>query len=221
MRHEYKHQINYEDYLVIKSRLKVLAKQDPHADSDGKYVIHSLYFDNFSDKALHEKLDGLDRREKFRIRYYNHDTDYICLEKKSRISGLCDKQSAPLTKEEVIKICHGDISFLRLSDHALLQELYVKMKQQLLKPKVIVDYEREPYIYEPGNVRITLDQNIRVGLYPHRLFEESHIGIPVSRDIILEVKYDAFLPEIMEKAVRVPCRQASAFSKYAACRIYG
>ena len=220
MRHEYKHQINYEDYLVIKSRLKVLAKQDPHADDNGKYVIHSLYFDNFSDKALREKIDGLDRREKFRIRYYNRDTDYICLEKKSRISGLCDKQSAPLTKEEVMKICHGDLSFLLSSDHVLLKELYAKMKYQLLRPKVIVDYEREPYIYGPGNVRVTLDRNIRTCLYPHKLFEESYVSMSAGEDIILEVKYDAFLPEIMAKAVRMPCRQSSSFSKYAACRMY-
>lgn len=222
MRHEYKHRINYEDYLVIKSRLKALAASDSHAGTDGRYLIHSLYFDNFSDKALREKLDGIDRREKFRIRYYNNDTDYIRLEKKSKIHGLCDKQSAPLTREEAMRICNGDIAFLHSSDRPLLQELYVKMQYQLLKPRVIVDYEREPFVYAPGNVRITFDSNIRTGLYHNKLFEGDYETVPAEPGcIILEVKYDAFLPEIMEKAVRVPGRQASAFSKYAACRIYG
>lgn len=222
MRHEYKHRINYEDYLVIKSRLKELVKPDPHAGEDGRYLIHSLYFDNLSDKALREKLDGVERREKFRIRYYNDDTDYIRLEKKSKIHGLCDKQSAPLTKEETIRICNGDLDFMPASDRPLLQELYAKMRYQLLRPRVIVDYEREPYIYGPGNVRITFDGNIRTGLYHNKLFEGPFYTAPAeSGCIILEVKYDAFLPEIIEKAVRVPNRQASAFSKYAACRIYG
>lgn len=221
MRHEYKHRISYEDYLVIKSRLKHLVKPDTHAGSDGRYTIHSLYFDNLSDKALREKLDGVDRREKFRIRYYNDDTTYIRLEKKSKIHGLCDKQSAPLTKEEVICICNGDIGFLPRSGRPLLQELYAKMQYQLLRPRVIVDYEREPYIYGPGNVRITFDSNIRTGLYHDRLFAGDYASVPTEEGIILEVKYDAFLPEIIEKAVRVPNRQASAFSKYAVCRKFG
>lgn len=222
MRHEYKHRINYEDYLVIKSRIKHLAKQDAHVGENGKYTIHSLYFDNLSDKALREKLDGVDRREKFRIRYYNDDTGYIRLEKKSKIHGLCDKQSAPLTKEEVIRICNGDISFLLASGQPLLQELYAKMKSQLLKPRVIVDYEREPYVYAPGNVRVTFDSHIRTSLYHNTLFEREYFSVPAEDEgIILEVKYDAFLPEIMEKAVRVPNRQASAYSKYAVCRRFG
>lgn len=221
MRHEYKHRISYEDYLVIRSRLKVLARQDSHVGSDGKYLIHSLYFDNLSDKALREKLDGVNQREKFRIRYYNDNTDYICLEKKSKVYGLCEKQSTSITKEETMKICNGDISFLLLSEKPLLQELYAKMKYQLLKPRVIVDYEREPYVYGAGNVRVTFDSNIRTGLYHNKLFEGKYAGVPTQDCIIMEVKYDAFLPEIIEKAVRVPCRQASAFSKYAVCRMYG
>jgi hypothetical protein len=222
MRHEYKHQINYEDYLVIKSRLKTLVKPDSHAGPDGKYLIHSLYFDNLSDKALREKLDGVEKREKFRIRYYNEDTDYIRLEKKCKIYGLCDKYSAPLTKEETIRICHGDIEFLRSAENPLLQELYAKMRYQLLKPRVVVDYEREPFIYGPGNVRITFDSNIRTGLYHNRFFEGDVYTAPTQGSgIILEVKYDAFLPEIVEKAVQIPNRSASAFSKYAACRMYG
>ncbi len=222
MRHEYKHRINYADYLVIKSRLRELAKPDPHAGEDGKYMIHSLYFDNISDKALREKLDGVERREKFRIRYYNEDTSYIRLEKKSKFHGLCDKQAAPVSRDETIRICNGDIDFLIRSGNPLLQELYAKMKYQLLKPKVIVDYEREPFVYGPGNVRITFDSNIRTGLYHNKFFEGPFYTAPTEDEsIILEVKYDAFFPEIMEKAVRVPNRQASAFSKYAICRMYG
>lgn len=221
MRHEYKHQINYEDYLVIKSRLSAVAKPDSHVSNDGKYMIHSLYFDNLSDKALREKLDGVEKREKFRIRYYDENTDYIQLEKKSKIHGLCDKQSAPLTKEEALSICDGNIEFLLESGKPLFQELYAKMRFQMLRPRVIVDYEREPFIYGPGNVRITFDSNIRTGLYHNRLFDGPFYTAPTQDSIILEVKYDAFLPEIINKAVQIPNRQASAFSKYAICRMYG
>jgi len=222
LRHELKHRISYEDYLIIKNRLSEIAEYDEHADKNGSYVIHSLYFDNIYDKALREKLDGTDCREKFRIRYYNNEHSYIRLEKKSKIHGLCDKRSAGLSKEEVIKICNGDIAFLRKSDNALLQELYAKMRYQLLKPRCLVDYERTACVYKPGNVRVTFDRNIRTGLYHNRLFETDIITAPAQAAIIiLEVKYDAFLPEIIEKAVRVPDRRAEAFSKYAVCRRYG
>lgn len=221
MRHEYKHRITYEDYLVVRSRLRLLAGQDSHVGNDGKYVVHSLYFDNLSDQALREKLDGVNRREKFRLRCYNDNTDYIRLEKKSKVNGLCDKQSEAVTKEEAVKICNGALSFLEVSGKPLLQELYAKMGYLLLRPRVIVDYVREPYVYGPGNVRVTFDSRIRTGLYHNKLFEGEYVGVPTEDCIIMEVKYDAFLPEIMEKAVRVPCRQASAFSKYAVCRMYG
>ncbi len=222
LRHEYKHPINYHDYLMISGRLKHLAKQDKHVGGDGTYRVRSLYFDNLSDKALREKIDGTDRREKFRIRYYNDDTDFIRLEKKSKIHGLCEKVSAPVTREEVIRICRGDIDFLLKSDKELLQELYAKMRYQLLRPKVVVDYKREPYVYGPGNVRVTFDSDIRTSLYQSSLFEKDLLTMPTQDEgILMEVKYDAFLPEIMQMAVRVPNRQAEAFSKYAVCRRFG
>lgn len=222
MRHEFKHRINYEDYLIITSRLKHIAKRDAHAGGTGKYQVHSLYFDNLSDKALREKIDGVEGREKFRIRYYNEDTDFIRLEKKSKFHGLCDKQSAGLTREQTINICAGGFSFLKAEESSLLRELYAKMTYQVLRPKVIVDYDREPYIYSSGNVRITFDSEIRTGIYHNRLFDGPLLTAPTEPGtIIMEVKYDAFLPEIIEKAVRVPNRQMAAFSKYAVCRMYG
>ena len=95
------------------------------------------------------------------------------------------------------------------------------MRFQLLRPRVIVDYEREAYVYGPGNVRVTFDSHIRTGLYHNSLFAEPFPTVPAQENLILEVKYDAFLPEIMERAVRVPGRQSCAFSKYAVCRMYG
>ena len=222
MRHELKHRITYEDYLVISSRLRYIADFDSHAGADGLYRVHSLYFDNISDKILREKLDGVCNREKFRIRYYNEDTGFIRLEKKSKVHGLCDKESAAMTKEQVEALCGGRTEFLRDAEEPLFRELYAKMQYQMLRPRCIVDYDRVVYTYLPGNVRITFDSNIRTGLYHNALFDREVATIPAEAGtIILEVKYDAFLPEIIAKAVRVRDRQTASFSKYAACRIYG
>ena len=75
-RHEMKHIITPLDQRILRQRLNAVARIDPHA-KDGVYEIRSLYFDNINDKALVEKVNGVSRREKFRIRYYNGDTGFI------------------------------------------------------------------------------------------------------------------------------------------------
>lgn len=220
-RHEWKHEINLSDLITIRQSMRAVAQPDSHA-INGKYLIRSLYFDNPADKALREKLDGVSKREKFRIRYYNNDTSLIHLEKKSKIGDLCNKQSAVLTYEESAAIVTGNLEWMKDCSRPLLQELYFKMTVQELKPKTIVDYTREPFIYPPGNVRVTLDYNIRTGLSCTDFLNENCITIPAGDSpIILEVKWDNFLPSVIRDAVQLNGRHQTAFSKYAACRIYG
>lgn len=220
-RHEWKHEINYSDMLILRQRLKAVMKPDENA-VDGKYFIRSLYFDNISDKALREKIDGVNCREKFRIRYYNNDTSLIHLEKKSKINGLGNKQSANLSAEEAQKIVDGDFDWMIDCDRPLVQELYSKMKSQGLRPKTIVDYTREPFVFSAGNVRVTLDYDIRTGLYCTDFLNPDCITIPAGNaPIILEVKWDEFLPFVIRDIVQLESRHTAAFSKYAACRIYG
>lgn len=220
-RHEWKHEISYADLLAIRQRLRAVAESDPHAEG-GRYLIRSLYFDNLDDKALREKIDGVNLREKFRIRYYNGDTSVIHLEKKSRRAGLGTKFSAALSREEAQRIVNGNPDWMMDSGRPLVQELYCKMRWQGLRPKVIVDYTREPYIYRPGNVRVTFDYDIRTGLSCTDFLNPDCVTIPAGdAPILLEVKWDAFLPSIIRDAVQTPGRHAEAFSKYAQCRIYG
>lgn len=219
-RHEWKHEISYLDMLTLRQRLRAVAQTDPHT-VDGKYLIRSLYFDTPSDKALLEKLNGVSRREKFRIRYYNGDTLVIHLEKKSKLGGLGNKQSATLSVAEVSAILHGDLSWMLVSGSPLVRELYSKMRTQQLQPRTIVDYTREPYVYPAGNVRITLDYDIRTAL-SCKDFLNPGITIPAGdAPLILEVKWDTFLPSVIRDAIQLEGRHTSSFSKYAQCRIYG
>ena len=220
-RHEWKHEINVSDMIAVRQRLRAVAKPDPHA-VDGRYTVRSLYFDDFTDKALREKLDGVDRREKFRMRYYNADTSLIRLEKKSKRSGLGTKSTAVLTEAEARAVADGDLDWMPSSGRALVQELYSKMKSGGLRPRTIVDYTREPFVYAPGNVRVTLDYNIRTALGCTDFLDPDRITVPAGdAPIILEVKWDGFLPDIIRDAVQLTGRRVSAFSKYAQCRIYG
>ena len=219
-RHEWKHSINQGDMIILRQRLGAIMKPDNHA-VDGKYFIRSLYFDTPADTALREKIDGVNKREKFRIRFYNFDSSVIHLEKKSKINSLGNKQSTSLTEDEVIKIINGDIGWMKESDDELIRELHHKMTVQQLKPKTIVDYWREPFVYPAGNVRVTIDYDIRTGLSSTDFFSKElpTVSVP-DNPIILEVKWDEFLPEIIKKAIQLGDRRSSAFSKYASCRTY-
>lgn len=220
LRHELKYEINYVDMLVLRQRLKAVMKPDPHV-LNGEYRIRSLYFDTPTDKALNEKLDGVNLRDKYRIRLYNNDTSFISLEKKSKINGLCRKQSERISAELAQSIVSGDINALKTDGRPLCTELYREMTFSRLMPKTIVDYTREPFIYAPGNVRVTIDRDIRTGLNCTDLLNDNAITIPAGENsIILEVKWDEFLPDIIKDTVGLD-RHAAAFSKYARCRIYG
>lgn len=220
-RHELKYQINYSDMIALRSRLKSTLTPDKNGDN-GKYKIRSLYFDNIYDSALREKIDGVNQREKFRIRCYNGNNNFIRLEKKSKLNGLCNKISTNLTEEEVRSIISGDISVLQKENDALKEELYIKMHTRGLSPKTIVDYHREAYVLSAGNVRVTLDYDIRTGLNSKDFLNNDSVTVPAGMNIaILEVKWDEYLPDIIKAIVSLGDTSASAFSKYATCRIYG
>ncbi len=220
-RHEWKHEITAADRLILASRLSAVARRDGHGQN-GRYEIRSLYFDDLKDTALREKIDGVAKREKFRIRYYGGDASYICLEKKSKWDGLCGKRSVLLSAQEVQALLEGDLDWMPGGGRPLIQELYWKMKSNGLRPKTIVDYTRDAFIFPAGNVRVTLDYNIRTGLGSTDFLNPRSVTVPAGdAPAILEVKWDEFLPDVIRNAVQLPGRHTSAFSKYAACRIYG
>ena len=220
-RHEWKHEINAADRLALIARLSAVMKRDSHT-INGEYKIRSLYFDTPADTALREKIDGVNIREKFRIRLYNGDTSFIVLEKKSKINGLCAKESCRLTQEEAQSIVDGNTGWLMSDPRPLCVELYSKMSIQGLRPKTIVDYTRIPFVFAPGNVRVTIDYDIRTGQFRTDFLNPETLTLPAGESpIILEVKWDDFLPDIIRDAVTIPSRRVGAFSKYEQCRIYG
>lgn len=218
-RHELKHYINYADVLQLRARLPFVANIDKNAVDGKGYQVKSLYFDNYNDKALKEKIDGVNEREKFRLRLYNDNTSFIRLEKKSKKDGICFKKNATLTEAECRRLLNGDIDVLKENADPLCLELYAKMHYQQLRAKNVVDYKREAYINPMGNVRVTLDYDIRTSSNIHDFWVPNSATVPISDVYILEVKYDNFLPEIIRGMVSLSSRRSTAFSKYAATRI--
>ena len=221
-RHELKYEISYFDYLTMRGRLKAVMQSDPHT-INGRYKIRSIYFDNYNDKALLEKINGVQKREKFRIRYYNDDFSVISLEKKMKINDLCLKASARLTEEECRRILDGDYAWMLGHESGLVREFYAKLKYQMLRPRVLVSYTREPYIYKAGNVRVTFDMDVKSTAFHKSFLEKDVLDIDVGErkgHMILEVKFDDFLPAVIADIIQINSTQ-TAYSKYGACRKFG
>jgi hypothetical protein len=219
-RHEFKYYINYFQYELLYRRLKHVLKRDTHTNEAGEYHIRSLYFEDMKNTALYEKQSGTLARKKYRIRIYNMEDGIIKLEKKSRIGQFIHKESARLTRKEYEKIIAEDIAFLKESKEALLIEFYFDIMTFKYRPSVIVDYVREPYIWDINNVRITFDKQLKTGLLRTDIFNKSLPTVDVMEEpkMILEIKYDHFLPDFIRNLIQIDSSQRWAISKYVICR---
>lgn len=220
-RHENKYYIHSRDYYVLRDKLKAVLPNDEHSINDEGYLIRSLYFDNLFDADLFQKHYGIFRRKKFRIRIYNHSDAVIKLERKSRQGEYILKTSIPITREEYDRIMNQDYEFLRERPDELAQEFYVFLQGEFMRPRVIVDYVREAYKSPISNVRITFDKELSfltntMDIFDAEAITEEVIAYP---KMILEVKFDHFLPDHIRQMIQLDAHQRSAISKYVLCRM--
>lgn len=220
LRHELKYYISYPEYYNLVSRLSVSMRRDEHAAATNGYFIRSLYFDDMYNSAYYDKEAGVMERSKYRIRIYNNSPKQIKLEKKTKIDSYISKTSASISLDEFYNIINGDGSFLLYGDKPVMRDYYVAMRTKLLKPSVIVDYDRDVFICDEGNVRITFDKNLRAGVNSFDVFDPDLITVPAmdQRELIMEVKYDNFLPDHIRKLIQTSASRYMAISKYILCR---
>lgn len=221
-RTELKHEITKMDCFLLRNKLKHVMKSDPHAKRDGKYLIRSVYFDNFDNKVLTQKKEGYYERDKFRVRLYDYNMEFLNLEKKSKRNNLTYKQKCRITADEYERMKMGDIAWMEHDSRTLIQDLYVQMNLFQIRPVTVVDYEREVFIYSHGNVRVTFDSSIKTSfrnndvLNPHLPMVETSPGI-----VILEVKYDEYLPNTIRHLLQLGDRRRGTYSKYQISRMFG
>ena len=226
-RHELKYQVTDAQIQMLKNRINHLLPLDSHVAKTGSYVIRSLYFDDYYDRCLKENENGTDPREKFRIRIYNGSSEKISLECKRKERGKTHKTSCPVNKllkqfEQTRALMAGKVLPDVAGQPPLLRKLTLQMMTRKLRPVVIVEYVRIPYVYKNGNVRITLDTNI-ASSSAVETFLDPHISgrpvLPVGQQL-LEVKYDEYLPDFIYRSLMLPSLRQTAFSKYYLCRKY-
>ena len=218
LRHEFKYLISTADAELLKLRLRHVMEPDPHTGPTGRYTIRSLYFDDLSHSAFYEKVDGIDFRSKYRVRIYNYSMKTIKLEKKEKLGNLTRKTAKTITRQDTESLQRQCIPEV-LGNEGLLDELYIKIRSDGVRPMVLVDYDRTPFICRDGNTRITLDENLRTRPFCADLTASPAAMIPVLEpgQVILEVKFDDFLPGYLADALRDIPKANMAISKFALC----
>ncbi|MBQ8603253.1 MAG: polyphosphate polymerase domain-containing protein [Oscillospiraceae bacterium] len=221
-RHEFKYVVSASQLILIENRIKNLMEMDVHTGNKGMYNIRSLYFDDYYDRCLYENINGTDPREKFRIRIYNHSRDRITLECKRKQNGKTLKTSCPLSEEQTRILMKGRALSNIAEQPPLLQKFTVEMLSRGLHPVTIVEYDRIPYIYKNGNVRVTLDMNISSSKSVLSFLDDVIPKRPVmpAGQHLLEVKYDEYIPDFIYKSIRPENLKYTAYSKYYMCRKY-
>lgn len=215
-RHEHKYIEPDSNLYGIASRLDRLMKKDPHVTGKGYYSVRSLYFDDITNRYLNENIDGVDERQKWRIRVYDQNSDYICLERKIRKGDLVTKQSCVIDEHTLNDILakKTDVSD---NNPSLLNVFVVEMRTQALAPVVIVEYDRIPYVSAAGNTRITIDKNISSSPEFDALLADRRLKarpLMESRNHLIEVKYDAYLPDHIAHTIEHGRMRRETFSKY-------
>ena len=218
-RNELKYVCSEGELQIIYARIRHLCRPDPHAGPSGIYNIRSIYFDDLDNRCFFENENGTDPREKFRIRIYNASDRRITLECKRKERTMTNKTSCPLTREQFDRILDGKLPASE-ADSELLRKFCAQQAQTGLEPKVIVAYERTPFVYPAGNVRITFDRNIGSTTDIAGFFDSYLPQRPVmpTGKHILEVKYDEFLPDFLYEIMNLGSLRQTTFSKYYLCR---
>lgn len=217
-RNEWKYLISQGEKEALKVRMKPVFAMDSNAGGTG-YMIRSLYFDDYWNSAYEEKEAGILARKKYRIRIYNCSDKSIKLERKKKVGSYIYKEAASLTRDEVEKILAGEYGFLLKSPNRLCQEFYVECVSHMMRPRVIVDYEREPYIMDEGTVRITFDSHVRAAVLSNDIFDPALPSMETMDPgkLIMEVKFTEFLPQIVRNLLPPRADEFTAVSKYVLC----
>lgn len=214
LRKELKYNITNKDFYIIKHNLNTLIKKDSNCKGE-YYTISSIYFDDYNKTSYKQVQNGISNRWKYRIRFYNYDDSFIKLEKKHKINGLTNKSSVRISREILNNILSNNVKVEEKNDK-LLNEFILKMKRDLLRPIICIEYDRVPYVYKLGNVRVTLDYNIRYTNKYDDLFNENK-KVHYLKEKILEVKYDDLIPDYIRYRLELNHLEQISFSKFNNC----
>lgn len=208
---------NAKDCEILKSRAKNIMNVDSNSIKDGDfgYLIRSIYFDDIYNSNYFENEDGVNNRSKYRIRSYNCDESYINLECKSKINGFTNKISTEIDLQNYSDLL-DDNDLFNFSENALLNKINILKTSNFMRKSLVIEYSREAYVCEEGNVRVTFDTSIGVSCEFDNFFKHDIHSIPIleTGQFILEIKYDEYIPKYVAQALEINNLQQITFSKF-------
>lgn len=218
---KYRSELKYicmeHDLELLKNKISNLLCIDPNSNENGKYNIHSLYFDDYKNTCMKEIDSGDFKRSKWRIRYYNNLEKNVYLEKKEKLFGKCYKRKCTLSIDEYNSIINGEcMDVFWHTDQKLLKQFIIDIITRDFKPKVIIDYERFAFVDSILNIRITLDTNISASYDIDNFLNSNYIKYPIqnTKYHVLEVKFDDILPSYIKNIFYSYNFNQTSFSKY-------
>lgn len=223
-RHEYKFMLSVTHAAYLKAELSAIMERDENSKEKGNYEIRSIYFDDWQDSCLKQNEAGTDPRQKYRIRAYDGSDGVIMLEKKIKQNGMTKKLHQAIDKKQYDLLMEDSDSLGEefYSQPSLVKELLMLKQTKHMRPKVIVAYERTPFVERSGNVRITFDDDIASSGHFEDFFKDRLHKRPVMPvgETLLEVKFDEFLPAYIKETLGQGDLSQTTFSKYYLCRRY-
>lgn len=227
-RYEYKYLVSNSLVDKIRKEIMPFMELDDFAKkhSNGQYTVRSIYYDSPKFDCYQEKLDGVQIRNKYRIRGYDkHSKQSIAfLEIKHKNTNCISKNRAPLYFSNVAKslfsrsIVDNVLSLsgngVEMKDaHKFMYYYYLKK----LHPTVLVIYDREAFWGKfDTSLRLTFDKNLRSVIFPSldELYKENSAKKTMNNHFILEVKFYGTLPLWVKTLISKYNLDRRALSKY-------
>ncbi len=246
-RYELKYVCSHLQMAELEQRIGSILTRDPHVGPSGFYTIRSLYFDDYYNSAFWDKENGTDNRKKYRVRVYDSNMDHMCLEIKGKMKDKTTKEKTLISQEQYQELVSPSWGYpspagSSFSDPSpagspfsdpspgrfgsspqgkkVLNQMLIQKALRLLQPVIIVEYDRMPFIAAEGNVRITLDRDIRSSARTEAFADPDLAmrGVMPDGEHLLEIKFDEFLPDVIYRALNLENMTRTSFSKYYLCR---
>lgn len=214
-RTEDKYLLDRADYESLSRLFQSLLQKD----RGGKYWIRSVYFDNPYNQDWTDKMIGENQRKKIRLRIYSRDAEWVKLEIKNKIGKSSRKETVNITRQDALRMLEGDFDGLLKYHNDTANRVYAYSKSDILRPVNTVDYSREAYFLPLNNIRLTFDSEIQ-GSKSCDLFGEKLPLVPLMEQnrMVLEVKYNGFLPRYLIAAISSTSLTQTSVSKYCTAR---
>lgn len=228
VRYEYKYLV--PNYLLDQLRTEIIrfVNLDAFAEkqAEGQYTVRSVYYDSPQFTCYNEKHDGIQCRNKFRIRGYDKRSDQSIafLEIKHKNTNCISKSRAPMYFKNINAVLRGqavDNYVLSFSGNGIekkdAEKFLYHYYRKNLRPAVLVIYDREAFHGKfDSSLRLTFDKNLRSVIYPdlNLLYEETKVKTTLEKHFIFEVKFFGCLPVWIKSLVAKYNLERRALSKY-------